>query len=127
MSSAATPDPSRVPLSDAEVKLQFDYLLAELGEARNAVKVLEHARKTNDERILELMQRTTRVESELHALKETVDKNTADLNGLGKAAHTADKIAKIALGFVTPVIAGISIAIIVGIYHLVVRLFALVK
>jgi hypothetical protein len=108
------PDPSpSVPNrgSEADLQLQIGYLLAEiresLGELRNAAKVSDDARKINDERILQLIERTTRVETQLPALRDTVERNNTDLegtterhatdlNGLGKVAHTADRLIKIA-------------------------------
>lgn len=125
------PPSDREPLSDAEVKLEIAYLLAEiqqnLGATSNAVRILEDARKIYDERILQLIERTTRTESAIPGLKETVDRHTADLNGLGRRSHTTDTLAKIALGILTPVAAGLLIAIIAGVYHVIERLLALAK
>jgi hypothetical protein len=79
--------------SDGDLQLQIGYLLADiresLGEVRNAAKVSDDARKINDEKILQLFERTIRAETTLSGLKETVDRRSTDLDGLG-ARHNED-------------------------------------
>jgi hypothetical protein len=66
-----------------------------------------------------------RLETAVEGLERSTAQHAKDLNGLGKAAHTASTFGKIALGLATPVAASITIAFLVLIYHLVVRLFSL--
>lgn len=80
--------PRREPLSDAEVRLQFAYLLAELGEARSAIRVLEDARKTHDKRIVRLMMGTTRIGTVVSGLKRMSAQHANDLNQLGQKRVT---------------------------------------
>jgi hypothetical protein len=108
------------PLSNAEVLLQISYGLAEirdnLGEMRRAVEILEDARKTYDERILQLIKTTTATDSALPGLKSTIDRHSADLNGLGKIAHSAQFFGKIALVLLGSVV-GIAISVVTFLYH----------
>ena len=105
--------------SEDDIQLQIGYLLADiresLGELRNAAKVSDDARKINDERILQLVEKTTRSETILSGLEKAIDRHNTDLraeiarhatdlNGLGKVAHTADKLVRI--GYAILVIIG---------------------
>jgi hypothetical protein len=111
----------REALSDSEVNLQIAYLLADiresLGAISNAVQVLENARKTHDERMLQLTERTTRTECALPGLKDAVDRHTTDLNGLGKVAHTASTLGKIALS-------ALGLAVLAYLYHQIMQVLA---
>lgn len=78
------PPDDRKPLSDAEVKLQFDYLIAELGEARGAIKELQDSRKTHDARIMRLMMRTETIRTIVSDLRRTSRQQATDLNQLGQ-------------------------------------------
>jgi chromosome segregation ATPase len=79
--------------SQEDIGRQIGYLLYDvreaLGELRNAAKVSDDARKINDEKILQLFERTIRAETTLSDLKETVDRRNADLDGLG-TRHNKD-------------------------------------
>ena len=79
--------------SEGELQLQIGYLLADiresLGELRNAAKVSDEARKINDERILQLIERMAKVETALADAREKVGRNSSDLDGLG-ARHNRD-------------------------------------
>ena len=147
------PPDHRGPLSDREILLQISYWYAEirdnLGATRNAIEVLEHSRTTYDERILELFQRLTKVETILTDLKQTVHENTTDLNRLSQRVdkqtndmgkrlgddiarinnfvHTTRTFGVVAMAVIAPVLAGIIIAFIIGVYHVVERLITLVK
>jgi len=108
---------SREPLSDREVNLQIGYLLADiresLGAMSNAIQVLENARRSYEERILQLTERTTRTECALPGLRDAVDRHTSDLNGLGKVAHTANTLVRIALA----ILAAIAGPALIYLYH----------
>ncbi len=97
--------------SEGNVQLQITYLLVSLGMLSNATKVLDDARKINDEKILQLFERTTKAETTLAGLEKTIDRNNTDLratterhatdlNGLGRVAHTAVSFGKLGLAVV---------------------------
>jgi hypothetical protein len=101
--------------SEGDLQLQIGYLLADiresLGEVRNAAKVSDDARKINDERILQLVERTTRAETTLSGLEKTIDRHNADLratierhatdlNGLGRVAHTTVSFGQLGLALI---------------------------
>src|SRR5271165_3515836 len=101
--------------SEGDLQLQIGYLLADiregLGEVRNAAKVSDNARKINDERILQLVERTTRAETALSGLEKTIDRHNADLratierhaidlNGLGRVAHTTVSFGQLGLALI---------------------------
>jgi hypothetical protein len=114
------PPHRREPLSDGEVLLQISYGLAEirqnLGEISNAVKVLEDARKIYDERILQLIKTMAGTESALPSLKDTIDRHSNDLNGLGRVAHSAKIFGNIALALIGSGVI-LMIAIVTFLYH----------
>jgi hypothetical protein len=121
MSTATNiPLDQREPLSNGEVLLQISYGLAEirenLGEMRRAVEILEDARKTYDERLLQLIKAQTATDAALPTLKHTLDRNSADLNGLGKIAHSAKFFGNIALVLIGSVV-GLAISIVTFLYH----------
>src|ERR1700677_3403720 len=99
-SGSCSLDP-REPPSDREANQRMAHLLAEIqanqGAIGNAVQVLEKARLIYDERLLQLIEKTTKTESAIPGLKETVGRHSTDLDGIGKVAHTADKLVRIAL------------------------------
>ena|ERR1700683_3905116 len=115
--SGSVPSDPPGPPSDGEVNQRIAHLLTEiqahLGAMGNAVQILEKARPIYDERILELIERTTKTESAVPGLKETVDRHTTDLDGIGKVAHTADKLVRIALG----ILAAIAGPTLIYLYH----------
>ena len=101
--------------SQEDIGRQIGYLLYDiwerLGELRNAAKVSDDARKINDERILQLVERVTRTESALPFLRDIIDRNNADLrattdghatdlNGLGRVAHTTVSFGQLALALI---------------------------
>lgn len=121
--------------SEGELQLQIAYLLADiresLGELRNAAKVSDNARKIDDERILQLIERTTRTESALPVLRDmidrhntdlraTIDRHATDLNGLGRVAHTADKFVRIGYA----ILAIIGGPVLLYLYHHVTLVFS---
>lgn len=79
--------------SDGDLQLQIGYLLAEiresLGELHNAAKVSDDARKINDERTLQLLERITKAETMLTDVNETVDHHRIDLKEQG-TGYTKD-------------------------------------
>ena len=121
MSTATNiPLDQRESLSNGEVLLQISYGLAEirenLGEMRRAVEILEDARKTYDERLLQLIKAQTATDAALPTLKHTLDRNSADLNGLGKIAHSAKFFGNIALVLIGSVV-GLAFSIVTFLYH----------
>jgi len=119
---------------------------------------LEDARTTYDERVCQLIERTTKTESAIPDLKKTVDRHATDLNETGKRhdkelnelrvrsvtdinalgqrlekrineidrfVHTTRTIGIIVLSIISPVVAGILIAIITGISRVAGKLLAL--
>jgi hypothetical protein len=62
---------------------------ARLGATWHATRNLEDTSRIHDERILQLIERTTKAETTLADAKETVGRNTRDLDGLG-ARHSKD-------------------------------------
>jgi SMC interacting uncharacterized protein involved in chromosome segregation len=73
--------------SNGEIYVRMVNMLAELredlGALKNATHVLEDARKTYGEVIRQLVERTTRTESAIPDLKNTVDRHATDLNESG--------------------------------------------
>jgi hypothetical protein len=121
--------------SEGDLQLQIGYLLADiresLGELRNAAKVSDDARKVNDERILQLVERITRAETTLSGLEKTterhnsdlratIDRHATDINGLGRVAHTADRLVRIGYGILV-IVGG---PILLYIYHHVTLVFS---
>lgn len=121
------------PIPPIDIRAVFTALdlYRSLGRLEKAVQVLEDARKTYDERILQLIERTTRTESALPVLRDTIDRHNADLrntidrhatdlNGLGRVAHTADKFVRIGYA----ILAIIGGPILLYLYHHVTLVFS---
>jgi hypothetical protein len=93
------------PLSIDELLVQLSYWIADihdnLGDSKRAIEVLEHARRTHEERILRLFITTTRTESELAFLRNTVERHTTDLSGLGRRAQSLATLIRVALLILT--------------------------
>jgi hypothetical protein len=125
--------------SQGDVQMQIAYLLFDIREN------LRDSRKSQqDERIQQLIEGTTKLQTTLSGLKETVEYHrtdlkeltavhTKDLNELGRRLEreigelksfsgTAGTIGKIALVIIAPVAAAIIYAITVHVYHAVEKL-----
>lgn len=77
--------------------------------------------------LLDVERALGRLESAVEGLERSTAQHTKDLNGLGKVAHSATLFSKVALGIATPVVATITIALLVYIYHIIGRLLLLAK
>jgi hypothetical protein len=66
-----------------------------------------------------------RLETAVEGLERSTAQHTKDLNGLGKAAHTASMFGKIALVVIAPVATAITIAVLHFIYQAFERLLSL--
>jgi len=71
---------------------------------------------------LDLYRSLGRLEKATEVLEAKVARQEHDLNGLGKVAHTASMLGKIAVVVTAPVAATIIYAVLVFIYHAVERL-----
>jgi hypothetical protein len=74
---------------------------------------------------LDLYRSLGKLEKAVEVLEVAKTQHEKDLNGLGRVAHTASLLGKIALGIVAPVVATIIIAVLVSIYHVVEKLLLL--
>jgi hypothetical protein len=101
------------PYSAVEIRIL--HLLLDMrekhGGTATATRILEDARRIHDERILQLIERTTRAESALSFLRDMIDRNytdlrattdrhATDLNGLGRVAHTTVSFGQLGLALI---------------------------
>ena len=77
--------------------------------------------------LMDVQRSLGQLESSVTELERSTAQHAKDLNGLGKVAHSATLFSKVALGIATPVVATITIAVLVYIYRIIERLLLLAK
>ena len=96
------------------------------GGMETAIRILEDTSRIHDERMLQLIERTTRTESALPFLRDMIDRNytdlrattdrhATDLNGLGRVAHTTVSFGQLALALIA---GGLLTALVIHLLHL---------
>jgi hypothetical protein len=104
------------PITPSDMRTLFTAvgIYRSLGGLEKAVEVLEITTKSNVERIGQPTHKADHAAFAIPILENAIDRHTNDLNKLGKIAHTAQALGKIALGIV---LSGISIGALAYIYH----------